>query len=146
MEQVESISFSGLIAGMLLYRRCFTSVEVTNILSKLGEYGIIVDDENDDFGIISCCVEMDKNYGFCLKYDFSYDSFLYPGIDVSTFLRIHTNENLLSLIKRSMDDYYSQKVVVSQVPVIKDKKENLIISLFKTKVLSRKKTGSNNFL
>lgn len=145
MEQVESIPFSGLIAGILLYKRSCTSFEIAIVLSKLGEYGIIVDDENDDLSIISCCVEMDKNYGFCLKHGLNYNSVLLSGVVVSDFLRIHTREEVLALISRSIEDFYSQKRMMTQVPVVKNKKENFMFSLFKPKILSRKKYEGNNF-
>ena len=67
MEQVESVPFSALIAGMLLCQRTYNSASIVNTISGLQAQGVMVDDENDNMDDLSCCVEVSPNYCFQLK-------------------------------------------------------------------------------
>ena len=139
MEQVESIPFSELIAGMLLYKKSYTSLEIAIVLSKLEEYGIVVDDENDDLSIISCCVEMNSNYGFCLKKCLNYSTILFPGVEVSDFLKIHTNDKVLLIIGDSIENFISQETSMSRTITYNSSREISLFSILKNKVLSKRK-------
>lgn len=148
MEQVESIPFSSLISGILLYKRECTSVEIAKILSDLEmEKGVVIDDENDNLVSLSCCVEMDANYGFYLKKGLKYSTVLNQDITVFKFLMIHTNQMVLSFL----DDYFkevnlSRKVVepICAVEKINESKSSLFS--FKRKTLTRKKMIATFFI
>lgn len=151
MGQDDLIPFSKFIAGILLFRRYYTSIEIVNILSKLESYGIFIDDENDELDYISCCVEKDLNYNFYLSSDLSYDTLLSYGIDVSSFLRLHTNDKLLSVISKNMDYFIPGAVSISEDVNKKNLSSNT--NYIKNKVLSKQKKffgyfcikGRNNF-
>ena len=145
MEQVESIPFSELIAGMLLYKRSYTSLEIAMVLSKLEEYGIVVDDENDNLNIISCCVEMNSNYGFCLKDGLCYNTILFSGVEVSDFLKIHTNDKVLLIIGDSIENFISQETSMSRVTAYNGSREISLLSILKNKVLSKRKKNYGCF-
>ncbi len=99
MEQSESIPFSSLIAGLLLMKKSVSSIEIVNVISRLDEKGIAVDDENDDISSLLLCVTIDYKYCFSLKDGFSYETVLNSNINVETFLKRHTNEKFLSFLK-----------------------------------------------
>lgn len=112
MEQVESIPFSSLIAGLLLCKKSYNSAEVVNVISELEGQGIMIEDENDDMERMSCCVEMSPNFDFHLKKGLEYVTVLSPGVTVFKFLMIHTDERILSFLdNRFKDDFLSQKGV-----------------------------------
>ena len=113
MGQDDLVPFSKFIAGILLFRRSYTAIEIVNILSMLGSYGIFIDDENDELDYISCCVERDLNYNFYLKNDLCYDTVLSFGVDVASFLRLHTNERLLSILNDNMDYFIPRSESIS---------------------------------
>lgn len=148
MEQLESIPFSALVAGVLLRKTECTSVEIAKILSNLEmEKGVMIDDENDNLDALSCCVEMGSNYDFYLKKGLKYSTVLNQDITVFKFLMIHTNQMVLSFL----DDYFkevdlSKKVVesVCSVEKINESKSNLFS--FKRKTLTRKKMIATFFI
>jgi hypothetical protein len=98
MEQFESMSFSTLIAGIMLYRKKCSSVEIVNILSKLVDVDIMIDDENDSLEDLDCCIDISSNYDFSLKNGFSYSSILFDNVTVFQFLKMHTNDRILSFL------------------------------------------------
>lgn len=149
MEQVESIPFSGLIAGMLLYKRSCTSIEVANVLCRLENYGIYVDDENDNLDCLSCCVEASSNYScFCLKNGFGYNTVLLSGVEVSEFLKIHTNDKILSIIGESVENFAFQETSLSKVMDFEKVKKKKNFFSLKKKILAKKKKDSchNSFM
>lgn len=143
MEQVESISFSGLISGILLYKTSYTSVELVNIISKLESMGIIIDDENYDLDELACCVQMSSSFCFCLKNGLGYDSILSMGTNVYEFLIMHTNERTLSILERNFENILPQrKIIINQV--IAQNEEVVNKGKF-LKVLSKRKFGYGLF-
>ena len=97
---MEHVAFSSLIASMLLNKREITSFELVNMMSDLEENGIFVDDD-EDIDNISCCVEMNRNYSFCLKKNCFYDTFLSDGVKVRDFLENHSDERINDFIVKN---------------------------------------------
>ena len=111
MEQVESVPFSALIAGMLLCQRTYNSASIVNTISGLQAQGVMVDDENDNMDDLSCCVEVSPNYCFQLKKGLKYDTVLYSDITVFDFLMMHTNERVLTFLGIDHDSkFFSSKM------------------------------------
>ena len=96
MDNSESMSFSSVIAGLLLCNRKVDASLVTNTLSKLSCMGIDVDDEFDD---ISCCVSCDKFCSFYLKDGYDYDTKLFNGVTVFKYLVSVAGDKVMSFIK-----------------------------------------------
>lgn len=136
MEQVESIPFSALIAGLLLYKKSYHSTEIANIISVVEGQGILIEDENDDFEILSCCVEMSLDYDFRLKDGLDYQTILYPNMTVSNFLMIHTKEKVFSLIENNFSNL--RILSLSSIPFFQEKKEKKLVFPSKRKVLTKK--------
>ena len=108
MEQVESIPFSALIAGIMLYKKEYSSIEIVGILGKLeGEMGVVIDDENDNLDELSCCVEISSSYDFQLKKGVDYSTVLNQDITVLKFFMIHTNQFILSFL----DEYFHHSIL-----------------------------------
>ena len=128
MEQVESIPFSSLIASMLLLKKSCTSAEIVNISSKLIGMGIMVDDENDDMGKLSCCVKMSEDYScFHLKEGLEYDTIIYPNVTVFEFLNIYTNEKIMTFLKGG--DVTSKDENLGVVMPLEEKEKNLFVNM-----------------
>lgn len=98
MGQNDLVPFSSLIAGLLLIKRRVTSVEVVNVLSRITNSGIIIDEYNDNIDCLFPCMELDTKCCFYLKDNLSYDTMLFPNISVREFLMDHTNESILSFL------------------------------------------------
>lgn len=103
MEQVDSVSFSALIAGMLLCRKSWSSVEVVNMMTQISNVGIDVNDEDDDLACLYSCVVMDDGCSFRLKSEMDYDTVLSGGICVSEFLFRHTNLKILAFLRGNLN-------------------------------------------
>ena len=114
MEQNDLISFTSVIAGMLLCKRVLTSSEIVNFISELNCEGIEIDDywNNEELFPI---VNMDSNYSFRLRDDFSYDTVLPCGITVRDFLYRNTDKRVLSVIygNQKYSEMYSKKYCLS---------------------------------
>ena len=97
MEQNDLISFTSVIAGMLLCKRVLTSSEIVNFISELNCEGMEIDDywNNEE---LSPIVYMDDRYSFGLKCDLNYDTKIYPDVDVETFLKQHADSRVLKVI------------------------------------------------
>lgn len=97
MEQNDLISFTSVIAGMLLCKRVLTSSEIVNFISELNCEGMEIDDywNNEE---LSPIVYMDERYSFGLKCDLNYDTKIYPDVDVETFLKQHADSRVLKVI------------------------------------------------
>lgn len=100
MEQNDLISFTSVIAGMLLCKRVLTSSEIVNFISELNCEGMEIDDywNNEELFPI---VDMDSNYSFSLKPELSYDTILKCGMNVRDFLRKNTDGRVLDAIHRN---------------------------------------------
>ena len=101
MEQVDLVPFSSLISSMILIKRNITPMDIVNVMSKLGEYGIVIDDENDSVESISCCIRMNKDCSFSLLED--YNELLDGDVTVSDFLLAHSNKKIDLFLKKIMD-------------------------------------------
>lgn len=114
MEQNDLISFTSVIAGMLLCKRVLTSSEIVNFISELNCEGMEIDDywNNEELFPI---VNMDSNYSFRLRDDFSYDTVLPCGITVRDFLYRNTDKRVLSIIygNQKYSEMYSKKYCLS---------------------------------
>ena len=99
MDNVESIPFSSIIAGMLLCNRRISASQVINVMSKLSCLGIDVDDEYDDIDCLDCCVLCDRCCSFCLLDGFDYDTKLSGNITVFQFLKNIAGDKVLRFIK-----------------------------------------------
>ena len=99
MEQNDLISFTSVIAGMLLCKRVLTSSEIVNFISELNCEGMEIDDywNNEELFPI---VDMDSNYSFSLKSELSYDTILKCGMSVRDFLQKNTDSRVLDAIHR----------------------------------------------
>lgn len=100
MEQNDLISFTSVIAGMLLCKRVLTSSEIVNFISELNCEGMEIDDywNNEELFPI---VNMDSNYSFSLKSELSYDTILECGMNVRDFLQKNTDSRVLKAIHRN---------------------------------------------
>lgn len=146
MEQVESIPFSSLLAGMLILKRGYTAIEIVSKLSELEGMGIVVDDENDDLEILSCCLEMDSNLGFHLKAGLEYDTVLCPDVTVFDFLNIHTNEKVMSFLRGEMKNISFPMMGESQVSTSVYGEENCdFLEMRKEVVLPKKRVKTFPF-
>ena len=126
MEQVESIPFSMLIAGLLLRKRSYTSFEVVQIICELEGMGIVVDDENDNFSLLFDCVDMRENYNFQLKEGLQYETILCYDTTVFDFLKMHTSEKILFLLEQYFNKKSLEIKIEKDITVIKNKKKSLI--------------------
>ncbi|MBQ8681613.1 MAG: hypothetical protein IJ509_01735 [Bacilli bacterium] len=98
MEPIETVPFSSLIAGMLLKTRELSTTDIVNMISKLSDYNIHVEDEEDDLDYLGLCVEIGPNYRFSLKKDMNYDTKLDDNITVYMFLLNIAGPVLLSFL------------------------------------------------
>lgn len=140
MDTVESIPLSSLVAGMMLCRGECISLELAQVLSDLECMGIVIDEENDDFSKLSCCVEMSSNCCFQLKRGLDYDSVLDVNITVFEFLMIYTNEFVLSFLKKrfSIVDFQSNCIRgYENQKLVSNERE--VTSVSKKKILSNEK-------
>ena len=113
MEQKESVPFSALIAGMLLYDRNLKSTTVVNMMSKLEHKNIYVDDVNDNLDVLYLCVDISSDYGFGLKPELDYDTILYGNVTVYKFLVMNTNSIVLSFLGINCFDFEELETVDS---------------------------------
>ncbi len=154
MEQSESIPFSSLIAGLLLIKDRVSSVEIVNVISRLMDKGIVIDDENDDIDCLLLCVMIDRKYCFSLRDGFSYETMLTSNINVETFLKSHTNEEILSFLKNDVfyQEFYSKRFLVPvhnvnhdpMLKVVQNKDFRLaFMDKVKRKVREKKDFGKN---
>ncbi len=103
MEQSDLISFTSVVASLLLCKRYITSSEIINFTSKLNCEGFEID-EDWNIDELSLCVDMDSQYSFILKNKLSYDSVLYDHITVRKFLKSYSDEKILKVIQE--DQYF----------------------------------------
>ena len=110
MEQNDLISFTSVIAGMLLCKRVLTSSEIVNFISELNCEGMEIDDywNNEELFPI---VDMDSNYSFSLKSELSYDTILKCGMSVRDFLQKNTDIRVLDAIHR--DQKYNEMYLMN---------------------------------
>lgn len=82
MDGVQSIPLSAFVATLLLKKRVVTAIEIVSLINEVSRNcDIYVDD--DDFEILSCCVEVSENGNdFKIKDDLNYDSIVFVVSDV----------------------------------------------------------------
>ena len=114
MEQNDLISFTSVIAGMLLCKRVLTSSEIVNFISELNCEGMEIDDywNNEELFPI---VDMDSNYSFSLKPELSYDTILKCGMNVRDFLQKNTDSRVLDAIHRNQK--YNEMYLLSLIHI-----------------------------
>lgn len=98
MEQTEFVSYSSIIAGLLLYRRHISFQDIEKFTDTLEGDGIdTIDDEIDNLFPV---MEMKGNCSFCLKDGMRYDD-LVPmfGMCVSDYLKKQSNAIVLGKLK-----------------------------------------------
>lgn len=129
MEQSESISFSSLVAGVLLLKREVSASELVNLTSRLVYEGIAVEDEFDDLDCLLPCILIDEKYCFSLRNGFTYETNIFPGVSVETFLRQHTTERILSFLARdcTYHELYVQRFTSSVIETSKKEDADLIV-------------------
>ncbi len=139
MDNGDSISFSSLLAGLLLFKRVITSSEIINKINFFEEKGIFVDDENDDINCLNCCVEIDHYRVFSIKKGLDYGSYVDAYFTVAQYLRCIAGDRVVKLIMSQNTDckvIFDHNIVVSN-------------SFSDGNLYSRKKTKlkkKNNFL
>lgn len=107
MEQDSLISFSSVVATLLLLDRNITSVEIVNFLSRLDCEDIGVSDENDEVDDLLRCVVVKPSYSYSLKDDLEYDTFIFSDVTVHGFLCSFVDKRVFDLILS--DSIYSEK-------------------------------------
>ena len=146
MEQNDLISFTSVIAGMLLCKRVLTSSEIVNFISELNCEGMEIDDywNNEELFQI---VDMDSNYSFSLKPELSYDTILKCGMNVRDFLQKNTDSRVLDAIHRNqkynemylmnyyLSDYNGNNSQESSLKVSNLKKRDLLSKVKKRSFL-----------
>ena len=107
MDDDNSITFSSLIAGMLLCKRKIGPIEITNTMSRVMCSGIeILDGEDDDLNSLECCVDIIDDCFFCLKKDLDYETMLTEFVCVQEFLMDVAGDKVLSFL--STDPYFKK--------------------------------------
>ena len=109
MDQVDSVSFSAVIAGMLLYERNLNSKMIANMIAKLESKNLHVDDENDTLEDLQLCVAISCHIDFSLKKDLCYDTILYDNVNVYKFLVMHTDPIVLYFLGINCFDFEEEE-------------------------------------
>ncbi len=139
MEQNDLISFTSVIAGMLLCKRVLTSSEIVNFISELNCEGMEIDDywNNEELFPI---VDMDSNYSFSLKPELSYDTILKCGMNVRDFLQKNTDSRVLDAIHRNQkyNEMYLMNYYLSDYNGNNSQEPSLKVSNFKKRDLLSK--------
>ncbi len=129
MGQESLVPFYSLIASMLLVKNEVTSVDIVNTMSRLEHYGTNIDADDDDIELLECCVEVDDDFSFCLKDNYTLDTVLDNGMTVEEFLTMHSNCKINMLLHNELmlnyDSYYDDNYNVKIKPKVK------VRSLFK---------------
>ena len=125
MEQCDLISFTSVVAGLLLCKRSLTSLEIINFTSMLSCEGIEVD---DNWGIdeLESCVDMDYQCSFMIKKFLSYDSVLENGMTVKEFLRSFVDKRVLEIIRR--DQIYAPLYMEDSSMIVSQKNDQSLMS------------------
>ena len=121
----DCISFSSLLAGLLLLKKNVSALDIINEINKLENVGIYVDDDNDDIEYLSCCINLNNYCSFSLKND--YDTILYDDFKVIDFLKTVAGDRVLKLLNIKEDDKNfnsssDDKVMNSSIHNMKKKK------------------------
>ena len=139
MEPMETVPFSSLIAGMLLENRELSTLDIVNMISKLSDYNINVEDEEDDLDYLGLCVEIGPNYRFSLRKGMDYDTKLYGNVTVYMFLLNLAGPILSSFLGF---DYVSE--ISHSDPIKKEKKVRYgILTKVKTRIRNRQNNLNN---
>ncbi len=129
MEQIDLISFTSVIAGMLLCKRVLTSSEIVNFISELNCKGMEIDDywNNEELLLI---VNMSSDYSIELKKELSYDTILKCGMSVWNFLQKNTDERVLRTIyeNKNYDEMFSLNCYLSNSDSNNCQKSSLDVS------------------
>lgn len=148
MEQEDSISFTSVVAGLLLLQRCVTSTEIVNFLSRLSCEDIEVNDIEDGMDDLLQYVCIDVNYSYLLKNNLEYDTILYENVTVHEFLENYVDKRILNVIQKDSvyyDLYKKNCPNCKQTSVYSNLSTNVkqqwkMLDVFK-KIRKRSKTG-----
>ena len=102
MDTVDSVSFSSVVAGMLLFHKSVSSSDVVNVMSRLSNYGVFVNDEDDNMECLMCCVDFHNYDSFYLRNGYNYDTDL-GGISVFQYLKEIATDRVISLLQDGND-------------------------------------------
>lgn len=105
MEQDNSISFTSLVASLLLLKRVVTPSLIVNFISELNCRDIYVNDIEDGFDDLLNYVCDDVNNYYVLKEYLNYGTIIYDNITVYDFLISYVDLRVLDFIK--LDSKYS---------------------------------------
>ena len=135
MEQGTVVPFFKLISSMLLVKKVLKPIDIVNIMSRLQEFGIIVDDYNDSINCISCCVEMKNDCSFCIKRNYNYGYKLDDSFTVKDFLLSHSDNNINSFLQQLVkNNEISDDVNCRNVRMVdRDIKRKKLLSFFAKK-------------
>lgn len=125
MEQNDLISFTSVIASMLLCKRVLTSSEIVNFISELNCEGMEIDDywNNEELFPI---VYMDEKYSFGLKNGLDYDTMISSDVNVRSFLKQHSDTRVLNAIFSSKvyNNLYLENGNLSKKECFEDRKSS----------------------
>lgn len=99
MEQCDLLSFTSIVASLLLCKRCLTSSEIVNFTSQLSCEGFEIEDDWDNDSLLGC-VEMSNQYSFQIKGKLGYHSILYDQVTVRDFLEFFSDSRVIELIQK----------------------------------------------
>lgn len=107
MDNSDLVSFTSVVAVLLLLDRDITSLEISNFLSLLDSEGIVMDDNNDDIGMLLLCVQDKGRFSYSIKKELSYDTKIAENITVYDFLESFVDKRIFDILKSQ--DYYLDK-------------------------------------
>ena len=101
MEQVESVSFSSVLATLLLSKARVSAFDIVNFISKIsqGDGKIIYNVEDDSIDYLFVCIDSLIDGGFKIKDTMDYNTVLYDGVTVFDFLKKNSlNDSVKSFL------------------------------------------------
>ena len=113
MKEETFLSFSSVIASVLLYKKCVSSIQIINFISDLVRENIYVDDEIDnEMDNLLLCIDYSDYDSFKLKNGFNYDTFLsVGGVTVKDYLISKSDAKVLEYIEKKK--YFEDKTCVA---------------------------------
>lgn len=109
MEHIEVIPFPALVAGMLLCDKELNYDMISEVIGRLYDNDIYVDEENYDLSILFLCVDVKSNNNIKLKDGLDYDFVLYDGITVYDFLLSNTIPTVISFLEIDNIKHFNMK-------------------------------------
>lgn len=131
MEQCYSVPISQVIATLLLSSRKVTSIDIVNFESKLANYDIGIDiNEDDNIEHLFVCVEVDSNMNSKLRDRFGYDSIIFDDVTVRDFLKKNAlSDEIVGIIFDNCDDDLVRNICINQLSNVKKVKKKVMIPI-----------------